>query len=181
MLHFTRGCRSWLASTMHFSVLLYMLSWSLLKSHYCDFYNLFRRLQTVSVTVQEFVPCFPGNYELPSYIEIMSDDNRPTMKDLDPELKGLVRWKKFAVHLPMLEQSDIEEIEQDNRGSTENQKLAVLGVWLRKCVSASWLDVVYALEKIDEKSLADYIKVKHCPVTSFLPSSSSGSYHRKFR
>ena len=108
----------------------------------------------------------------------MSDDNRPTMKDLDPELKGLVRWKKFALHLPMLEQSDIEEIEQDNRGSTENQKLAVFRVWLSKCVSASWLDVVSALEIIDEKSLAEYIKVKHCPVTSFLPSSSTGSHHR---
>ena len=94
----------------------------------------------------------------------MSDNpspSRPTVNELDLELKGLVRWQKFATHLPKIEQSDIEEIEQDKQGSTEKQKLALFGTWLRRCVSASWVDVVIALQKIDENRFAADVKEKY--------------------
>ena len=87
--------------------------------------------------------------------------SRPTVKELDPELKGLVRWKRFAIHLPTIEQSDIEEIEQNNRGNIEDQRLAIYGTWLRKHSSASWLDVITALDIIDETVLVEHLKVKH--------------------
>ena len=113
--------------------------------------------------------------------------SRPTVKELDPALKGLVRWKNFAIQLPTIELSDVVEIEQNHRGSIADQRLAVYGTWLCKCVSASWLNVITALETIDENVLAEHLKVKcglvtpHCPddaipQTPLLPNSSPDSY-----
>ena len=121
---------------------------------------------------------------------IMPTASRPTVKKLDLELKGLVRWKRFATHLPTIEQSDIDEIEQNNRGNTEDQRLAVYGTWLRKCNSASWEEVITALEIIDENALAEHLKVKcgfvlphssispsdTIPQTPLPPNSSPDSY-----
>ena len=116
--------------------------------------------------------------------------SRPTVKELDPELKGLVRWKSFAIQLPTIELSDVVEIEQNHRGNIADQRLAVYGTWLGKCVSASWLDVITALETIDETVLAEHLKVKcglllphssispsdAIPQNPLLPNSSPDSY-----
>ena len=102
-----------------------------------------------------------------------SSPNRPTVNELDLELIGLVRWQSFALQLPMIERSDIEEIEQDNQGSTEKQRLALFGTWLRRCISASWQDVVIALEKINENVLAADVKVKYNLVGSTSPDNTS--------
>ena len=116
--------------------------------------------------------------------------SRPTVKELDPELKGLVRWKSFAIQLPTIELSDVVEIEQNHRGNIADQRLAVYGTWLGKCLSASWLDVITALETIDETVLAEHLKVKHglvlphssinpgdaIPQNPLLPNSSTESY-----
>ena len=102
-----------------------------------------------------------------------SSPNRPTVNELDLELIGLVRWQRFALQLPMIERSDIEEIEQDNQGSTEKQRLALFGTWLRRCISASWQDVVIALEKINENVLAADVKVKYNLVGSTSPDNTS--------
>ena len=99
--------------------------------------------------------------------------NRPTVNELDLELKGLVRWQRFALQLPMIERSDIEEIEQDNQGSTEKQRLGLFGTWLRRCISASWQDVVIALEKINENVLAADVKAKYNLVGSTSPDNTS--------
>ena len=95
--------------------------------------------------------------------------SRPTVKELDPELKRLVRWKSFAIQLPTIELSDVVEIEQNHRGNIADQRLAVYGTWLGKCVNASWLDVITALETIGENVLAEHLKVK-CGLV--LPHSS---------
>ena len=84
--------------------------------------------------------------------------SRPTVKELDLKLKGLVRWQRFAIHLPTIELSDIKEIELNNAGNIENQRLVLFGRWLRKCTNASWLDVVSALKIIDENVLAEIIR-----------------------
>ena len=101
----------------------------------------------------------------------MSKTPTPSMNELHLELKGLVRWKKFATHLRMMEQSDLDKIKKDNHNSAE-QRLAVFGTWLHKCTNASWEDVVSALEKINENILAEHLRMKHCPASSFLPPSS---------
>ena len=116
--------------------------------------------------------------------------SRPTVKELDPALKGLVRWKSFAIQLPTIELSDVVEIQQNHQGNIADQRLAVYGTWLGKCVNASWLDVITALKTIDENVLADHLKVKcglalpHSsisssdtkPQTPLLPNSSPDSY-----
>ena len=123
-------------------------------------------------------------------MSIIPTASRPTVKELDPALKGLVRWKNFAIQLPAIELSDVVEIEQNYRGNIADQRLAVYGTWLGKCVSASWLNVITALETIDENVLAEHLKVKYgvvthhssislddaIPQTQLLPNSSSDTY-----
>ena len=94
---------------------------------------------------------------------IMSDTpsvaSRPTESKLDLELADLVNWQKFAIHLPDITRGDIEEIEK-NRNDIAEQKLALFGTWLRKSSDASWNDVISALEKAQEKRLADTLGKK---------------------
>ena len=46
----------------------------------------------------------------------LSVTSRPTESELDCELAELVNWQRFATHLSDFTRSDIEQIEQDNRG-----------------------------------------------------------------
>ena len=96
----------------------------------------------------------------------MSDSSsRPTESELDIELAELVNWQRFATHLPDLTRGDIEQIEQNNR-DVQRQKLKLFGTWLRRCPSASWNDIVLALEKSKEITLANDIKIKFNVVNS---------------
>ena len=94
-----------------------------------------------------------------------SVSSRPTESELDEELADLVNWQRFAIHLPDLTRGDIEQIEQDNR-DVQRQKLELYGTWLRRCPNASWKDVVLALEKVRENTLADIIKMKFSVIIS---------------
>ena len=106
---------------------------------------------------------------------------KPSVPELDLELKGLVCWQRFGIHLSKIDQSDIRVIEQDNPGSTEKQRLALFGTWLRKCTDASWLDVVSALEKIEQYVLAEHLKLKYSPVSLLpFPTRSSDSPSRSY-
>ena len=80
--------------------------------------------------------------------------SRPTESELDLELVELVKWQRFATHLPNLTRADIEEIEK-NRSDIKDQKLELFGTWLRKSSDATWNDVISALEKAQEKRLSD--------------------------
>ena len=85
--------------------------------------------------------------------------SRPTESELDLELAELVHWQRFATHLPDLTIGNIQQIKEDNR-NTPQQKLELFGIWLRRCPTASWEDVITALEKVNENALADTIKKK---------------------
>ena len=85
--------------------------------------------------------------------------NRPTESELDEELAELGNWQRFATHLPDLTRGDIEQIKQDNR-DVQQQKLELYATWLRRCPNASWKNVVLALEKSKENTVADAIKKK---------------------
>ena len=91
--------------------------------------------------------------------------SRPTESELDLELAELVNWQRFATHLPDLTRGDIQQIEQDNH-DTSRQKLELFGMWLCRCPTASWKDVITALEKAKENVLADIIKKKFNVVKS---------------
>ena len=93
----------------------------------------------------------------------MSDNvpvaSRPTERELDLELVKLVDWQVFATHLPGLERENIEEIQRNNH-EVRLQKLELFGTWLRIQPDASWKDVVLALEKARENTLAEAVKRK---------------------
>ena len=91
-----------------------------------------------------------------------SVSSRPTESELDLKLAELVNWQIFATHLPDFTRGDIEQIEQDNH-DVQRQKLELYGTWLRRCPNASWNDIVLALEKARENTLADIIKRKFIP------------------
>ena len=89
----------------------------------------------------------------------LSVPSRPTESELDLELAELVNWQRFATHLPDLTRGDIKQLEQDNR-DVQRQKLELYGTWLQRCPNASWNDIVLALEKAKETTLANVIKTK---------------------
>ena len=84
--------------------------------------------------------------------------SRPTVKELDQQLKDIVNWERLAIHLPKITQTDIEIIKQENPSSFSRQKQALFDKWLRSYPNASWDVVVLALEVIDEKTLAENIQ-----------------------
>ena len=80
--------------------------------------------------------------------------------ELDEHLKDLVKWERVAVHLPDLYQTDIEVIKRDCRDDVKDQKLDLYKTWLEKCPHASWSDVIAALEKAEQRSLASKLRNK---------------------
>ena len=84
--------------------------------------------------------------------------SRPTVQELDQQLKDIVNWERLAIHLPKITQTDIEIIKQDNPLSVNRQKQALFDKWLRSYPNASWDAVVLALEVIDENTLAQNIQ-----------------------
>ena len=86
--------------------------------------------------------------------------SRPTVQELDKQLKDLVNWERLAIHLPQITPSDIEIIKQDHPSNVVRQKQALFDKWLRLCPNASWDAVVLALEVIDENTLAKKLPVE---------------------
>ena len=84
--------------------------------------------------------------------------SRPTVQELDQQLKDIVNWERLAIHLPKITQTDIEIIKHDNPSNLISQKQALFDKWLRSYPNASWDAVVLALEVIDENTLAENIQ-----------------------
>ena len=79
--------------------------------------------------------------------------SRPTDRELNEQLKDLVSWEKFALNLPSIGLPTLTLIKRKNR-DIQDQKQELFNRWLRACPEASWDDVVEALKKSDENSLA---------------------------
>ena len=84
--------------------------------------------------------------------------SRPTVQELDQQLKDIVNWERLAIHLPKIKQTDISIIKQANLSSVSRQKQALFDKWLGTYSNASWDAVVLVLEVIDENTLAENIK-----------------------
>ena len=84
--------------------------------------------------------------------------SRPTVQELDQQLKDIVNWERLAIHLPNITQTDIEIIKRDNPNNVISQKQALFDKWLRSYPNASWDAVVLALKVIDENTLAQNIQ-----------------------
>ena len=84
---------------------------------------------------------------------------RPKYDQLVELLDTLVNWEKFGTFLPGIKSEHIQVIERDIRG-TDLQKAALFSKWLSVHPEASWQDVLFALEKSQEHSLASRVYQK---------------------
>ena len=96
----------------------------------------------------------------PNY-SIEPHTNKPvslTVRDLDDHLRDLVKWKRFALYLPGIDQSDIEVIVTEKCDDVAEQKLLLFSKWLSVHPKATWEDVIQALEKSDEFKMANKLR-----------------------
>ncbi len=83
-----------------------------------------------------------------------------TVATLDEQLSRLVDWEKFGLQLRGVKNEDIETIKKNHPADNAGQRLALYHKWLTVCPDASWSDVVIALEKAGEYTLAEHIKIR---------------------
>ena len=81
-------------------------------------------------------------------------------KTLAFELKAVTAyWYRLGLNLD-LETSELNKVQQDYHGS-DQQMLQTLDLWLRRTPDASWLNVVSALEMMEENRVATNIRRKY--------------------
>lgn len=80
---------------------------------------------------------------------------KPTLEDLQVQLRSLIDWELFATHLHGIDDRDAttRRISKDCSG-TEQQKLALYRVWLDECEDPSWNYIISALKTIKQNRIA---------------------------
>ena len=86
--------------------------------------------------------------------------SKPTVKELDEYLRDLVKWERFALHLPGMDQTDTDTIKRNRRDDVDDCKLDLYKAWLKVHPEGSWDDVIQALDKTKENNIASAIKSK---------------------
>ena len=79
--------------------------------------------------------------------------NVSIVRELNEALKELTNWVEFAIYLPGIIFADTVKITTDFN-SVDARKMGLFDLWLRRCPSASWTDVINALKKIGEDTMA---------------------------
>ena len=98
---------------------------------------------------------------------------RPKYDQLLELLDTLVSWEKFGAFLPGIKSEHIQVIERENR-RIDQQKTALFSKWLSVHPEASWQDVLFALEKSQEYSLASKLYQKLNTTSSTTKNVSQG-------
>ena len=94
-----------------------------------------------------------------------------TVRALDESLNDLVKWERFALYLPGINELHINTIKKNSkRDDSDDQKMALFEKWLKLCPSPTWEHVIQALEKVEENSLASKLKTK-------LPKKNSSDHN----
>ena len=124
---------------------------------------------TITVTIGKQL-CFESS----SSLLIMSDPAmsiRPQYDQLIELLDTLVNWQKFGTFLPGIKSEHIQVIERDIRG-TDLQKAALFSKWLNVHPETSWQDVLFALDKSQNYTLASrvYQKLNTTSMTTWTTS-----------
>ena len=85
------------------------------------------------------------------------------LDEVKTSLKDLVEWKDLGLKLGILKPT-LDKIERDRRGMSEECKREMLAAWLQKVDDTvrepSWTALVEALNSIEERSLAEEIKMQ---------------------
>ena len=81
-------------------------------------------------------------------------------RNLSLELETVTaNWYQLGINLG-LQTHDMNKIERDYHGS-DRQMLQTLDLWLRRTSTASWVDVIHALQKMGENRVAESIRQKY--------------------
>lgn len=86
---------------------------------------------------------------------------RLNVGNLSNELSSIVtRWYALGINLgiPLYE---LRKIERNYPNDVDRRMTETLSLWLRYTPSASWKDVVIALQRMGENTLAERIRDKH--------------------
>lgn len=92
---------------------------------------------------------------------VFADVSGPTVHLLLEELKEVDDWYSlgFELTVPV---SKLKEIEASCSGVyTRRRKIEVLQYWIDSTPTASWEDVISALEKLDHHTLAGQLRSKY--------------------
>ena len=85
--------------------------------------------------------------------------SKPEIAQLMEWLDLLVSWKAFGLYLPGITYNTISKIDVDEPSVSE-KKIALYIKWLKVCPTATWSDVITALQRMKEYTLAEDIKQK---------------------
>ena len=102
-----------------------------------------------------------------------TDPLRPKYDQLIELLDTLVNWQKFGTFLPGIKSEHIQVIERDKK-ENDQQKAALFTKWLHVHPDVSWKDVLSALEKSQEYTLASKVYQKLNTTSSTVLCISQG-------
>ena len=80
-------------------------------------------------------------------------------KKLFSELKTVSEWHELGINLD-IPTCELDRIEQDYPGN-KRRMTQMLALWLRRTSQPSWVDVVSALQLMEENSVAENIRQKY--------------------
>ena len=91
---------------------------------------------------------------------LIVDNSLPTLQRLLEELRNVDNWFLLGIFLSV-PVKQLQKIESLHRGEVERCKIDMLQYWLDNNVTASWKDVVRALEQTNQLVLAETVKHKY--------------------
>ena len=97
----------------------------------------------------------------------------PSLAILEEELQAVIDWQGLGLQLG-LEEYRLQEILIDEGGTVAHCRRSMLSVWLKSAPTASWLDVVDALAKMGERTLAATVKFRYCQTSPVFQHAGKG-------
>ncbi len=78
-------------------------------------------------------------------------------KNLSNVLMPVVNWKQLGINLD-IKRYKLNEIEKNYSGDTAGARLALIDLWLRSDINASWEKLIAALKEMDEVEVIERIQ-----------------------
>ena len=86
--------------------------------------------------------------------------NKLNVRNLSNELSAVTGWYPLGIKLG-IPSHELGKIEQNYSSDIDRRMIETLKLWLRYTPSASWKDVVIALQRMGENALAERIRDKY--------------------
>ena len=107
-------------------------------------------------------------------VEFYTGITTPTIHQLTEELAGMNDWYSLGVTL-LVPVSKLKEIKTSSpQGGTVQWRIDLLQHWLDSTPTASWSDIITALEKIGHHTLSTRLRMKYLPLAT--TTTTTGMY-----